>query len=166
MLLLIFKNFIKDLNFLSFKTKYFPYNSLSKDWYILNAEGIYLGRLASEVVKRIIGKYNPFYSPNINCGDNVIVINANKIQLTGKKWNNKKYISFSGYPGGQKKIIASHLFKKNPKQVIEKAIKGMLPKNRLKNKFLKNLYIYNDSNHTHSAQNPKLLKIEKNLIIK
>lgn len=147
------------MNFLSFKTKYVSLKFLKKDWYIINAENLPLGRLASEVAKWITGKYNSSYSPNVNCGDNIIIINAKKIQLTGKKWQNKKYISYSGYPGGQKKISAIDIFKKNPKKIIEKAVKGMLPKNRLKNLFFKNLFIYNDLNHIHDAQKPKLIKI-------
>lgn len=145
------------MNYLSFKTTHYNKSSIKKKWYIIDATGKKLGRLSSNIIKLITGKNKIFYSPHINFGDYVIIINASKIELSGKKWEYKTYIHYTGYPGGQKKIKIKELFNKNPKLIIEKAIKRMLPKNRLKNKFFKNLFIYNDNYHKHNAQNPKII---------
>ncbi len=118
------------------------------------AEGQTLGRLASKVAILLRGKHKPNFTPHVDCGDNVIVINASKVNLTGKKWENKKYIRYTGYPGGQRSLSANQLLAKNPSSIIEKSVKGMLPKNKLGSALFRNLYVYNDSNHTQEAQKP------------
>jgi len=116
-----------------------------------------LGRLASNVAKVIRGKHKTNFTPHVDCGDNVIVINADKIRLTGKKWDDKQYISYSGYPGGQKTISPRQLMAKSSTKLIERAVKGMLPKNRLGRKLFKNLHVYEGAEHRHDAQTPKAI---------
>ena len=113
-----------------------------------------LGRLASKVAILLRGKHKPNFTPHVDCGDNVIVINASKVNLTGKKWEDKQYIRYTGYPGGQRSLSANQLFDKNPSSIIEKSVKGMLPKNKLGSALFRNLYVYNDSTHTQEAQKP------------
>ncbi|WGH27805.1 MAG: 50S ribosomal protein L13 [Candidatus Bostrichicola ureolyticus] len=141
---------------LSFKT-ISNKKSIKKEWYIIDAKNKILGRLSSQIALLIRGKHKPYFIDNVNIGDNIIIINVDKIKLTGKKWNNKTYITYTGYPGGKKTILFKDLFKKNPKKILEKSIKGMLPKNRLRKQFLKNLHIYVGSKHNHYAQKPKIL---------
>ncbi|WP_113738226.1 50S ribosomal protein L13 [Blattabacterium clevelandi] len=143
------------MDFLSFKT---INKNDSKNWIIMDAKDQYLGRFSTQVALKIRGKHKTNFSPNLDCGDYVIVINSKKIKLTGKKWINKKYIRYTGYPGGKKIIIAKDLFIKDSKKIIYKAVKGMLPKNRLGNKIIKNLHIYPGSEHKHQAQKPIQLK--------
>ncbi|WP_185864872.1 50S ribosomal protein L13 [Blattabacterium cuenoti] len=144
---------------LSFKTTLVKKKLVKKSWVLLDATNQILGRLSSRIAYIIMGKNKPYYSPNINCGDYVIVINSNYIKLTGKKWDTKKYISYTGYPGGKKIIFVKNLFNKDSRILIYKAVKRMLPKNRLGRLiFKKNLYVYKDSFHKHLAQNPILLK--------
>ncbi|BAM99688.1 50S ribosomal protein L13 [Blattabacterium cuenoti] len=149
------------MNFLSFKTISAKKSSFVKSWIIIDAENQILGRLSTEISRIIMGKHKPFFSPNINCGDHVIVINSNKIKLTGKKWNNKKYIHYTGYPGGQKVISIQNLLNKDSRFIIYKSVKGMLPKNRLGRLIFKNLHVYPTSEHKHKAQKPILLKLKK-----
>lgn len=144
---------------ISYKTISATKAGSDKKWLIVDAEGQTLGRMASEIAKRIRGKHKPSYSPHVDCGDNVIVINAEKINLTGQKWVKKEYISHSGYPGGQKIKTAAEILKKNPSILVEKAVKGMLPKNRLGRALYKNLYVYNGSEHPHEAQGPEAVKL-------
>ncbi|XOD66941.1 MAG: 50S ribosomal protein L13 [Flavobacteriales bacterium Tduv] len=145
---------------LSFKTVSVNNFTVKREWVIVDAEGQHIGRLASKIAKRIRGKHKPDFTPHINCGDHVIVINAEKIQLTGNKWENKLYVCFTGYPGGQKITTAQEEFYKDPRRLIEKAVKGMLPKNRLGSQLYKNLYVYEGGKHEHEAQKPKVLKID------
>ncbi len=128
-------------------------------WHLVDANGKILGRLASEVAKRIRGKYNPQYTPNADLGDWVIVINAEKIQLTGKRAEQKEYFTYSGYPGGQKKTTFSQMIEKHPDRVITLAVKRMLPKTKLGNKLINKLKVYKGEEHPHSAQNPVSLKV-------
>lgn len=128
-------------------------------WHLVDAEGKILGRLASEVAKRIRGKYNPQYTPNADIGDWVVVINAEKIKLTGKRADQKEYLTYSGYPGGQKKRTFTELIEKHPDRVITLAVKRMLPKTRLGNKLINKLKVYKGEEHPHSAQNPVSLSI-------
>lgn len=144
---------------LSFKTFSLKKKDINRDWFIIDAKDNFLGRLVSNIIKIIRGKHKVYFSPNLNCGDKVIIINARKIKLSGNKWNNKKYITYSGYPGGQKIIPLLKIYNKNPKILIQKSIKGMLPKNSLGREIFNNLYIYNDEHHKHKSQNPKILKI-------
>ena len=121
----------------------------------MDAEGQPLGRLSSKIASLIRGKHKVDYTPHVDCGDNVVIINAEKVKLSGNKWENKEYISHTGYPGGQKSINASSLLKKFPERLVEKAVKGMLPKNKLGREISKHIRIYKDSNHGHDAQQPK-----------
>jgi large subunit ribosomal protein L13 len=144
---------------ISYKTKSANKATVNKEWYIIDATNEVLGRLASKVAKIIRGKNKPDFTPHVDCGDNVIIINAEKIRLTGNKIQDKEYIRYSGYPGGQKSETAEKIMKKNPSRVLENAVKGMLPKNRLGNAVFKNLYVYNGPEHKHEAQQPKELKL-------
>ncbi len=144
---------------LSYKTKSANKATVNKAWYIVDADNEVLGRLASKVAKIIRGKNKPDFTPHVDCGDNVVIINAEKVRLTGNKIVDKTYIRHSGYPGGQKSENAETLMKKDPSKVIENAVKGMLPKSRLGNAIFKNLYVYNGSEHKHEAQQPKELKL-------
>jgi large subunit ribosomal protein L13 len=143
---------------LSYKTISVNDNTVEKDWYIIDAETLILGRLASKVAMVIRGKHKPSFTPHVDCGDNVIVINAEKIRLTGNKWNAKEYIYHTGYPGGQRSLSPRQMMEKGGHRMVEKAVKGMLPKNRLGRKLFKNLYVYAGSEHPHAAQQPKELK--------
>ncbi|WP_185871941.1 50S ribosomal protein L13 [Blattabacterium cuenoti] len=149
------------MNYLSLKTISAKKSMIVRSWIIIDATNQILGRLSSKISCIIMGKHKLFFSPHINCGDHVIVINSNKIQMTGKKWNNKKYIYYSGYPGGQKITSIQNLFNKDSRMIIYKSVKGMLPKNRLGRLMLKNLHVYQESEHKHKAQNPILLKLKK-----
>ena len=144
---------------LSYKTKSANKATVHKEWYIVNADNEVLGRLASKVAKILRGKNKPDFTPHVDCGDNVVIINAEKVRFTGNKIVDKTYISHSGYPGGQKSVNAETVMKKNPSKVVENAVKGMLPKSRLGNAIFKNLYVYNGSEHKHEAQQPKELKL-------
>ena len=148
------------MNTLSFKTISAKKESVEKNWFIVDAESRVLGRVASEVAKIIRGKHKPSFTPHIDCGDNVIVINAEKIRLTGDKMSSKQYISHSGYPGGQKRLSPKQLLAKKPERIFEYAVKGMLPKNRLGRQLFKNLHVYVGDNHPHEAQNPKVLEFK------
>lgn len=148
------------MNTLSYKTISANNSTVDKEWLLVDAEGEVLGRLASKVAKLLRGKYKTNFTPHVDCGDNIIVINAEKIQLTGNKWSDKVYIRHTGYPGGQRSTTAEALLKKNPISLIEKAIKGMLPKSRLGSEIYRNLYVYAGENHIHEAQQPR--KIELN----
>lgn len=139
---------------LSYKTISANKSTVNKLWVLVDAEGQTLGRLASKVAILLRGKHKPNFTPHVDCGDNVIVINASKVNLTGKKWEDKKYIRYTGYPGGQRSLSANQLFAKNPNSIIEKSVKGMLPKNKLGSALFRNLYVYHDSNHTQEAQKP------------
>ena len=143
----------------SFKTPHLSHKVTEKEWVIVDAEALVLGRLASEIAKIIRGKNKPTYSPHVDGGDNVIVINAEKVRLTGKKLTDRIYISYTGYPGGQRFKTPSQVLAKNPAKLIEMAVKGMLPKNRLGRRLFTNLYVYAGCEHPHSAQTPKTVEI-------
>lgn len=149
------------MNYLSLKTIYPGKNSLVKSWVIIDATNQILGRLSTKISCIIMGKHKYFFSPHMNCGDHVIVINSDKIKLTGRKWNDKKYIYHTGYPGGRKMISIQNLFNKDSRSIIYKSVKGMLPKNRLGRLIFKNLHVYPKSEHKHQAQKPILLKLQK-----
>ncbi len=140
---------------LSYKTKSVNKESAQKEWVVVDAEGISLGRLSSAVAKIARGKHKPSFTPHSDCGDYVIVINADKVQLTGNKWEDKTYQRYSGYPGGQRELNAKMKFDKNPASIIEHAVKGMLPKNRLGRQIYSNIYVYAGDQHPHEAQKPK-----------
>jgi large subunit ribosomal protein L13 len=140
---------------LSYKTISANKETADKKWLLVDAEGETLGRLASKVAKLIRGKHKPNFTPHADCGDNVIVINAEKVVLTGNKWSDKLYIRHTGYPGGQRSLTASELMEKRPIRLVEKAVKGMLPKNKLGNKLYTNLKVYEGSEHNQEAQKPE-----------
>ena len=139
------------------------YNARKEDiirnWYVIDAEGQILGRLASEIARRLRGKHKPVYTPYVDTGDFVIVVNAGKVSLTGKKLSDKVYYHYSGYPGGLKKTYAGKLLEDNPDKVLNYAVKGMLPKNSLGRKMLKKLKIYKGNDHPHEAQCPQAIKV-------
>ncbi|MBS3809267.1 MAG: 50S ribosomal protein L13 [Desulfobacterales bacterium] len=128
-------------------------------WYVVDAEGMVLGRLATEVAARLRGKRNPMFTPHVDCGDFVIVINADKVRLTGRKWSQKTYYSHSGYIGGLKSITAEKLREKRPEDLVRKAVQGMLPKTPLGRSMNKKLKVYAGSEHPHQAQQPESLEI-------
>ena len=144
-----------------FKTKSLKKEEANKDWFLVDATNETLGRLSSKVAKILRGKHKPSFTPHVDCGDYVVVINAGKIKLTGDKFEKKEYISHTGYPGGQRIKTAKQIFQKNPTILIEKAIKGMLPKNKLGSTIFSNLKVYNDDIHNHTAQNPKLINLKE-----
>ena len=144
---------------LSYKTISANKNTVNKEWVLVDAEGQTLGRMSSVVAKLIRGKFKPNYTPHVDCGDNVIVINAEKIILTGKKWTDKSYIRHTGYPGGQKSLTATELFGKDPARLVEKSVKGMLPKNKLGSALFRNLKVYVGSEHNQEAQKPKTINL-------
>jgi len=144
---------------LSYKTKFANKATANKEWIVVNAEDKVLGRLSSEVAKVLRGKHKPNYTPHADCGDNVIVINADKVKLTGKKWSDKVYVSHTGYPGGQRFATPLEVKAKSASRLVEMAIRGMLPKNRLGRELFRNLYVYDGSEHTHEAQKPKEIKL-------
>jgi len=146
---------------LSYKTVSANKETVKKEWLLVDATGLSLGRLASQVAIVLRGKHKTSFTPHVDCGDFVVIINADKIELTGKKWQQKEYKRFTGYPGGQRIETAEELFHKNPKKLIERAVLGMLPKNRLGRKLFYNMKIYTGSEHPHTAQNPKLININE-----
>jgi len=147
------------VNTLSYKTISANKETVNKDWLLVDAEGEVLGRLATKVAMMLRGKYKPEFTPHVDCGDNVVIINADKIKLTGNKWADKKYISHSGYPGGQKIINAEDLMAKKPIAMVEKAVKGMLPKSRLGSQLFRNLFVYEGTEHKQEAQKPKKINL-------
>ena len=147
------------MNTLSYKTVSANKATANKEWLVVDADGQTLGRFASKVAMLIRGKYKPNYTPHVDCGDNVIVINADKIQLSGKKWTDKSYIRHTGYPGGQRSLTATEMFQKDPTLLVEKAVKGMLPKNKLGSALYRNLYVYAGAEHNQDAQQPKTFNL-------
>lgn len=143
--------------------KKYTYSAKSSDnpnkWWVVDADGAILGRLASQVAARLRGKYNPMYTPHADTGDSVVVINAAKIKMTGRKLDQKRYYRHSGYIGGIKEITARKLLEKRPEDVVLHAVRGMLPKNRLGRKLCKKLKVYAGAEHPHSAQLPTTLEI-------
>ena len=147
------------MNTLSYKTISANKATVNKEWVIIDAEGQVLGRLASTVAFMLRGKNKTNFTPHVDCGDNVVVVNAEKIVLSGEKWSDKEYIRHTGYPGGQRTITAEALLKKNPIGLVEKAVRGMLPKNRLGRAIYKNMHVYAGAEHPHEAQKPKKIEL-------
>lgn len=143
------------MNTLSYKTVSMNKATVNKEWLVIDATNQTLGRFCSKVALVLRGKHKPSFTPNADCGDNVIIINADKIRLTGNKWANKEYIRHTGYPGGQRIVTAEQMLAKKPIAIIEKGIKGMLPKNRLASSVYRNLHVYAGAQHPHEAQQPK-----------
>ncbi len=142
-----------------FKTYVPRKEEIQKKWYVVDAAGKVLGRLASRIAAILRGKHKPIYSPHLDCGDYVIVINADKIRLTGKKWERKIYYWHTGYPGGLKKRSAREIFQRRPEELIIRAVRGMLPKNKLRDRMMKHLKVYAGPEHPHAAQKPEPLEI-------
>lgn len=142
----------------SYKTYSAKQDDIEKKWFLVDAEDVSLGRLASNVATILRGKHKPIFTPHMDTGDNVVVINAEKIKLTGNKWKNKQYFSHSGYVGSEKFTSAEEILENKPEYLIQNAVKGMLPKNKLANKLITNLRVYAGPVHPHEAQQPE--KIE------
>jgi large subunit ribosomal protein L13 len=136
-------------------------SEITRDWWLVDADGVVLGRLASEVAKRLRGKHKPNFAPHLDVGDHVVVVNASKVLMTGTKVTDKKYYRHSGYPGGIKEISYERLLQTRPEIAIEKAVRGMLPGNRLGRAMLKKLKVYRDADHPHGAQNPTPLDLHR-----
>lgn len=149
------------MNTLSYKTVSANKATANKEWVVVDAAGQPLGRMASKVAKILRGKHKTNFTPHIDCGDNVIVLNAGQVALSGNKWADKEYIWHTGYPGGQKSLTAEELQKKDSLRLIEHAVRGMLPKNRLGRAILKNLHVYEGSEHKHEAQQPKVINLNE-----
>lgn len=154
---------------LSYKTSMPNAQSVEKEWVVVDATDQVLGRLCAKVAKLLRGKYKPCYTPFVECGDNVIIINADKVKLTGSKWTDREYLNYTGYPGGQRVASPEVLMKKSFNKHLKagmhplyiRVMKGMLPKNRLGRRIIENMHVYNGPNHPHEAQNPKVIDINK-----
>lgn len=149
------------MNTLSYKTASANKATVEKEWYVVDAENEVLGRLASKVAIVLRGKHKPGFTPHVDCGDNVIVINAEKVKLSGNKMTEKQYVRHSGYPGGQRFESPEDVLAKKPAAVVERAVKGMLPKNRLGSELFRNLFVVVGDKHDHEAQQPKKLDLNK-----
>ncbi|MBX2878170.1 MAG: 50S ribosomal protein L13 [Saprospiraceae bacterium] len=143
---------------LSYKTKSENKDSVERKWYVIDAEGEVVGRLCTRIATVLRGKHKPSYTPHFDAGDYVIVINADKVRFTGAKWDQKEYITYSGHPGGQKRTVAKNMMAKKPYAIIENAVKGMLPKNKLGRAMIKKLFVYAGDEHPHHAQKPEDFK--------
>ncbi|MGD0583635.1 MAG: 50S ribosomal protein L13 [Bacteroidales bacterium] len=147
------------MNTLSYKTVSANKATVNKEWVIIDAEGQIVGRLATTIAMMLRGKHKPEFTPHVDCGDNVIIINAEKVDFSGNKWADKEYVRHTGYPGGQRFTPANEMLKKNPIGIIEHAVRGMLPKNRLGRAIFKNMHVYTGSSHPHEAQKPKKIEL-------
>ena len=148
------------MNTLSYKTVSANKETVNKEWVLIDAEGEILGRLATTVAAMLRGKHKINFTPHVDCGDNVVVINAGKVDLSGNKWSDKEYVRYTGYPGGQRFTPAQEMLKKNPISLIEHAVRGMLPKNRLGRAIFKNMHVYAGTEHPHEAQKPKKIELK------
>ncbi|MCG8329844.1 MAG: 50S ribosomal protein L13 [Chitinophagales bacterium] len=144
---------------LSYKTQSAKKEEVERKWYVIDAEGAVVGRLCTQVASMLRGKHKPSYTPHVDTGDNIIIINAEKVRFTGSKMEQKVYQSYSGYPGGQKERTAKEVLKKKPIMIVENAVRGMLPKNRLGRQMFKKLFVYEGAEHPHEAQQPETLEL-------
>ena len=144
---------------LSYKTISVNKETAQKEWVEIDATGQSLGRLCSKVAKLLRGKYKPSFTPHVDCGDNVIILNADKVELSGSKWTDRVYYRYSGYPGGQKEYTPAQLMAKGPDRLFRKVVKGMLPKNRLGAALINNMFVYAGDTHPHQVQKPKKIDI-------
>lgn len=140
---------------LSYKTKSANAATIEKEWLLIDAEGQTLGRLCSQIAFLLRGKHKPYFTPHADCGDYVVVINAEKVVLKGSKWEDKVYLRHTGYPGGQRSLTATELLKRDPRRLVEKSVKGMLPKNKLGSAMYTHLYVYPGADHPHDGQSPR-----------
>ena len=152
---------IKTVDTLSYKTVSLNKATVNKEWILIDATDLVLGRLASRVALVLRGKNKPGYTPHVDCGDNVVIINAEKIRLTGKKMTDRVYVRYTGYPGGQRFTTPREILASRPEELIRKSVRGMLPKTRLGDKLINNLYIYAGPEHKQQAQNPKQIKFNE-----
>ena len=146
---------------LSYKTKSIRTEDVKANWWIIDANGMVTGRLCSQIATMLRGKNKPSFTPHVDCGDHVIVINAEKVRFTGSKLHDKEYVSHTGYPGGQRFATPAQMLQRKPHFVIEHAVKGMLPKNRLGRRIIKKLFVYAGEQHPHAAQKPQIFEISK-----
>lgn len=144
---------------LSYKTISANKSTVKKEWLVIDASNQTLGRLSTAIAMAIRGKNKPSYTPHVNCGDHVIVLNADKVRMTGNKWDDKQLVSHTGYPGGQRIITPRQLKAKSSTLLVERAVRGMLPKNRLGRQLFKSLHVYAGAEHPHTAQQPKEIKL-------
>lgn len=147
-----------NVNTLSYKTVSAKKETVERNWFVVDAEGEVVGRLASRIATVLRGKHRPDYTPHVDTGDYVIVLNADKVRFTGSKTSQKEYITYSGYPGGQKRVLAGTQLEKHPLKVMESAVRGMLPKTKLGKAMIKKLFLYEGGEHPHQAQKPEPLK--------
>ena len=152
---------IKAVDTLSYKTVSLNAATVKKEWVVIDATDLPLGRLASRVALILRGKNKPGFTPNVDCGDNVIVVNCEKVALKGKKMTNRVYTRYTGYPGGQRFTTPKEILAKRPEELIRRSVRGMLPKNRLGSKILDNLYIYAGPEHPHQAQQPREITLKE-----
>ena len=145
----------------SYKTVSLNANTVKKEWVVIDASDLVLGRLASRIALVLRGKNKPGFTPHVDCGDNVIVVNAEKVRLLGKKMTNRVYTRYTGYPGGQRFTTPKEILETRPAELVRRAVRGMLPKNRLGSKILGNLHVYAGPEHPHQAQNPKTIKLNE-----
>jgi large subunit ribosomal protein L13 len=150
------------VNTLSYRTLSVNKAAVNKEWVIIDADGAILGRLASVVASMLRGKHKTNFTPHVDCGDNVVVINAEKVSLSGTKWSDKEYVRHTGYPGGQRFTSAEEMLKKNPIRLVEHAVRGMLPKNRLGRAIYRNMHVYAGPSHPHEAQKPRKIELNNN----
>ncbi|HPH84295.1 MAG TPA: 50S ribosomal protein L13 [Ferruginibacter sp.] len=146
---------------LHFTTKHANEATVQRNWYVVDGTNQTVGRMCAKIASVLRGKNKAYYTPHVDCGDFIIVINASKVVFTGNKMDDKEYLTFSGYPGGQKGEAAKNLLKRRPEAVIERAVKGMLPKNRLGRQMYKKLFVYGGTEHPHTAQKPAALTFNK-----
>lgn len=146
------------MNTLSYKTNSTKPADVQRDWYVIDADGEVVGRLASRIAHVLRGKHKPEFTPHVDCGDNIIVLNADKIRFTGNKMAKKEYLTYSLYPGGQKSKTAKQIMTRKPEMIIENAVRGMLPKNKLGAAMFKKLFVYTGTKHPHGAQKPQAFK--------
>jgi large subunit ribosomal protein L13 len=147
------------MNTLSYKTISANKETVEQKWFVVDAEGKTVGRLCTQIAHILRGKHKPSYTPHVDCGDYIIVLNAEKVKFTGNKMNAKEYQTYSGYPGGQKIATAKEVLQKHPERIVEMAVKGMLPKNRLGRAMYKKLFVYTGDVHPHAAQQPQPLTL-------
>jgi large subunit ribosomal protein L13 len=149
----------RSVDTLSYKTLSAKKHEVEKKWYVVDATDQIVGRLCSKIAMIIRGKHKPGFTPHVDCGDHVIVINADKVRFTGKKMNKKEYVRHTGYPGGQRRTTPRILLENHPERVVENAVRGMLPKNKLGRQMFKSLHVYAGAEHPHEAQQPEVLGI-------
>lgn len=146
------------MNTLSYKTVSAKKETVERKWFIVDAQDQIVGRMCTHIAHILRGKHKPSFTPHVDCGDNIIVINADKVRFTGAKWDQKTYLTYSGYPGGQKSRTAKEVHEKKPYAVVENAVRGMLPKTKLGRAMIKKLFVYAGDEHPHAAQKPEEIK--------